>query len=606
MFCDTTKSTAVTVTGMATTDTTSTRSIFSRKLAPQRCVAWQAGAMGKKDRKINKKKQHQQQTKGGKKGASAAFGSDGACRHRGQVSSSSCGKVRSVAACAVSGCDNEHELRVCLGCGFVACKVHAKRHWAKAQSMGHAVALLLDEDEEGKQVFCYECERFFSGPLEGEVSKAVELVRSGGDGEAEETSGDATVDVQISAKSKPGNGLTNLGNTCFMNSVLQCLAYLPPLTGGNWTVAGPLGSALLNTVAAIWSDSSKKRFSPSDLLKLVRATFSQFRRGTQEDAHELFRSLLDGVDEEFIRRKQNADSLVRRLFMLETTSVVTCHGCSTSFARREEAMDCSVEMASSSKRGKKKKREEEAAAALAEAEEQTDNKDDDDVSLSGPEEAEPDVTTLQLSSFLGKRFPIFLPEVMPMFLDQAPPPPPPPKTHQSVAAPTVVTRLDAVTGRYDARAEGAGKRSCVFLEAFTSPEVLCGKDKYHCSKCRGRRVASKQLLLGPRLPVVLAVHFKRFAQDASGQLFKITRGVEGFAAEIDVGGYCVDAGEGKSKYQLKGAVVHSGTSLRQGHYVAYCTFGAGKWVMISDTSVRGASLAEALSSEAYIAFYSQE
>ncbi len=109
---------------------------------------------------------------------------------------------------------------------------------------------------------------------------------------------------------------------------------------------------------------------------------------------------------------------------------------------------------------------------------------------------------------------------------------------------------------------------------------------------------------------MLAVHFKRFGQDAGGNLYKIARAVEGLASEIDVAGYCVaPAGpaEGGTRYRLRGLVVHSGTSLRQGHYVAYCTYGAeGKWVMISDTSVRPCSLAEALGSEAYIAFYSQE
>ena len=565
--------------------------------------------MGKKDRKINKKKQQQhQQGKGGKKKTEPV--ASGSCRHRAQASVANCAKVREDKECVVSGCTELDDLRVCLGCGLVACKVHAKRHWAKAQSTGHSLVYLVDAKDESVQVYCYDCDRF-STELEGDLARAVELIRSGGAEEEEDgESGGRGQQVQVSAKSKPGNGLTNLGNTCFMNSVLQCLAYLPPLVAGDVVAAGPLGSALLTTLAAIWTDNAKKRFSPSDLLKLVRGTFAQFRRGTQEDAHELFRSLLDAVDEEFNRKKLQAQSLVRRVFMLETTSVVTCHGCTATFARREDAMDCSVQMVSaSSKKNKRKKQQQqqENEDAAAEAEED----ESDETAAGGAEEddgaAEADVISIVMPVFLGKRFPIFITEMLPVFLEQAPPPPPPPKTLQSVAAPVVPTRLDEASGRYDARPAGEGKRTCAFLEAFTSPELLAGRDRYRCSKCQARRRASKQLLLGPKLPPVLAVHFKRFGQDASGQLYKIARAVEGLAAEIDVSAYCVAPPEAGASYRLRGLVVHSGTSLRQGHYIAYCTYGAeGKWVMISDTNVRPCSLAEALSSEAYIAFYAQQ
>jgi hypothetical protein len=227
-----------------------------------------------------------------------------------------------------------------------------------------------------------------------------------------------------------------------------------------------------------------------ELQKVVRSAFSQFRRGTQEDAHEFFRTVVDGVDEEHKKK----DSFVRELFHLNTTSVVTCHGCQTSFARLEDAFDCSLQLEAPAKKksnnnNNKKNKNKKKKDVVGEEQEQE------------HEEAEPvELVTTLWPSFGGKKFPIFVAASFPVFAEER-------QDCLSAAAvvPVVVARVDVVAGRYDARRQDAEeqKAACPFLRAFSEPEVLSGRDKYFCGKCQRRHDASKQLLLGPKLPRVL-------------------------------------------------------------------------------------------------------
>ncbi|XP_062090473.1 ubiquitin carboxyl-terminal hydrolase 25 [Humulus lupulus] len=167
-------------------------------------------------------------------------------------------------------------------------------------------------------------------------------------------------------KTGPPLGLKNLGNSCYLNSVLQCLTYTPPLA--NFCLRKQ-HSSLCDS-----SDADRKRDCPFCIIekRIVRSLsvdlaldapmkiqnclriFSEhFRGGRQEDAHEFLRYVIDACHNTCLRLKKlrrsggsgsGSTSVVKEIFGGALQSQVKCLSCGTESNKVDEIMDISLDV----------------------------------------------------------------------------------------------------------------------------------------------------------------------------------------------------------------------------------------------------------------------
>ncbi len=117
-----------------------------------------------------------------------------------------------------------------------------------------------------------------------------------------------------------GCGLANLGNSCYMNSALQCLAHLPPL--GNLCLARlhtshgcrlPTGTCTCCLVEAqiarmlAPSMAQRSADTPYGIHRGLGLLSKGFVKGRQEDAHELLRCLVDAMERDLLKNEGRYD-----------------------------------------------------------------------------------------------------------------------------------------------------------------------------------------------------------------------------------------------------------------------------------------------------------
>ncbi|CAF1471506.1 unnamed protein product [Rotaria sordida] len=143
----------------------------------------------------------------------------------------------------------------------------------------------------------------------------------------------STIIVNEKEKTKPLSkknglcGLHNLGNTCFMNSALQCLSNVELLTDyflNLENVQGDVATAYYEFIQNVWSD--KTLFVPKKLKNVIAHYAPQFADYDQQDAHEFMIFLLNQLHED-LKQEQQTTTIISKLFHGCADGITTCLTC---------------------------------------------------------------------------------------------------------------------------------------------------------------------------------------------------------------------------------------------------------------------------------------
>lgn len=144
-------------------------------------------------------------------------------------------------------------------------------------------------------------------------------------------------------------GLKNLGNSCYLNSVLQCLTYTPPLANFclrqqhsslcDSTTPRDCPFCMLEKQIARSLSLDVTLDAPAKIQNSLRVYADHFRGGRQEDAHEFLRYVIDACG-----NNTTSSSVVKDIFGGALQSQVKCLSCGFESNKVDEIMDISLDI----------------------------------------------------------------------------------------------------------------------------------------------------------------------------------------------------------------------------------------------------------------------
>lgn len=303
------------------------------------------------------------------------------CTHVGQavkVSSQLIQKIRKEKSTqwTCSTCRSTKSPWICLRCGVINCgryvSGHAKAH--HEDNPQHSICL-----DASLAAFCYACDEFvINDTKSGDIQRVREIMleRENRKRHLQDSSSPerhkktSKVDQENLGRVKFLPGLRNLGNTCFMNAVLQSLSNIqsfscyfkdlpafqlrtdnscgkqPYFTRSRKTDEGSVVEELRKVLCALWHGGGVPH-SPDALFSVVWKVVPRFRGYQQQDAHEFMHYLLDRVHTELLLSPKfygTSETIITGIFGGLLHSEVRCLLCGTESKKYDPFLDLSLEI----------------------------------------------------------------------------------------------------------------------------------------------------------------------------------------------------------------------------------------------------------------------
>ncbi|XP_076461606.1 ubiquitin carboxyl-terminal hydrolase 22-like [Babylonia areolata] len=478
-------------------------------------------------------------------------------------------------------------LHACLLCVYFGCYNgrHIHNH---AKDTGHNLSLDLDYGT----IYCYTCGTFVYDEELEVIAKRQQRIAAESLGIKKSfipwEPGQEEIELlkrnpkrrKVSETSHIGlRGLLNLGNTCFMNCILQSLTHTPVLRDYFLSdkhachMTANLQQCLVCEMSRLFQEfynGARTPYIPYRLLHLVWTNARHLAGYEQQDAHEFLIATLDvlhrhcqGTNGISYNNSHSCNCIIDQIFTGGLQSDVTCTQCNNISTTIDPFWDISL-----------------------------------DLGPSPGSTAAPSAASGAGQSAAGEPA---LPAV-------------------SGAGDSSTANLSPASGFTNSPSNYESTSLLECLKRFTRPEHLGNSAKIKCSNCLSYQESTKQLTM-KKSPIVACFHLKRF-EHSTGLHKKISTYVS-FPEELDMtpfmsssrnnnNGYSNqivrDSAIGLScdnKYSLFAVVNHSGT-IESGHYTCFIRSYKDQWFKCEDHMVTKATSGDVLSSEGYLLFYHKQ